>query len=249
LNIATGARTRWATIFSGLWMAAILVAFSGLVGQVVMATLSAVLIVAAVGSLRTGAVRAILRTGRTSQIAVISTFVATLLLPIPAAVGLGVVLSLLMQLNQEALDLRLVELVPDEDGRFRERPAPTRLKSRQVILLDIYGSLFYAGARTLQARLPDPSGSEFPAVVIRLRGRAELGSTSFAVLSDYATRLDTVGGRLYVAGIDPVLLHQLQRNRTVERAGDVRLFEATDRIGEASLDAYHAAEKWLAELD
>jgi SulP family sulfate permease len=29
LNVAAGARGRWASIFSGLWMLAILVAFSG----------------------------------------------------------------------------------------------------------------------------------------------------------------------------------------------------------------------------
>ena len=42
LNIAAGARTRWASIFSGVWMLVILIAFSELVGDVVMATLAAV---------------------------------------------------------------------------------------------------------------------------------------------------------------------------------------------------------------
>jgi hypothetical protein len=39
----------------------------------------------------------------------------------------------------------------------------------------------------------------------------------------------------------------VQRNRTVESAGDVRLFQATDTLGEASLDAYDHAERRLAE--
>ena len=38
----------------------------------------------------------------------------------------------------------------------------------------------------------------------------------------------------------------MQRNRTVESAGDVRLYVATDVIGEASLEAYHHAQEWLA---
>ena len=54
------------------------------------------------------------RTGRTSQLAIAITFVATLVLPVAAAVGIGVVVSLVLQLNQSALDLRVVELVPDE---------------------------------------------------------------------------------------------------------------------------------------
>lgn len=248
LNVAAGASGRWAGIFSGIWMAVILVAFSGIVGEVVMATLAAVLILAAIGSFRTGQVLAILRTGRNSQIGVVATFVATLFLPVAAAVGVGLTIALLMQINQEALDLRIVSLVPTLDGRFDERTAPRELASREVLLLDIYGSLYYAGAKTLQAHLPDPGSASSPAVVIRLRGRAMLGATSFAVLSDYAERLDAAGGRLYLSGVDPATHRQMRRNRAVETAGDVQVFEAGPTIGESSLEAYRAAEAWIADL-
>ncbi len=246
LNVSAGARGRWAAIFSGVWMAVILVAFSGLVGSVAMSTLAAVLIVAAAGSLRTGQLLAIVRTGRNSQVAVIATFIATLFLPVAAAVGVGVALALMMQINQEALDLRIVRLDPDAAGRFIETPAPRSLASHEVILLDIYGSLYYAGAKTLQAHLPDPTGSVRPAVVLRLRGRALLGATSYAVLSDYAARLGAVGGRLYLSGVDPTTNRQMQRNRTVPSAGDVEVFESTSAVGESSLAAYHAARAWVA---
>jgi SulP family sulfate permease len=245
LNVAAGAAGRWAAIFSGLWMALLLLLFSGLVGTVVMSTLAAVLVFAALGSFRVGDVRAILRTGRISQIAVIATFAATLLLPVAAAVGIGLVFSLLMQLNQEAIDLRVVELTPRDDGTFVERPAAPRLESRQVVLLDVYGSLFYAGARTLQARLPDPAQAESPAVVLRLRGRVTLGATAFAVLADYAERLAAVSGRLYLSGVDPAVRDQIRRTRTVEQVTGVRIFEADNVIGESSLEAYHAAHRWL----
>ena len=164
-----------------------------------------------------------------------------------AAVGVGFAIALLLQMNQEAIDLRIVELIPTEDGRMVESPAPKHLESRRVMLIDIYGSLYYAGARTLQARLPDPVGSEQPAVVIRLRGRTMLGATSFEVLSDYAKRLDAVGGCLYVSGVDPAMHSQMTRNRRVPAAGEVKVFEATEFVGESSLEAYHAAEAWLAE--
>jgi SulP family sulfate permease len=246
LNVSAGAASRWASIFSGLWMALLLLLFSGLVGTVAMATLAAVLIFAAIGSFRVGDVRAILRTGRISQIAVIATFVATLLLPVAAAVGIGLVFSLLMQLNQEAIDLRVVEVTPRDDGSLVERPAKRRLESRTVVLLDVYGSLFYAGARTLQARLPDPAQADSPAVVLRLRGRVRLGATAFAVLSDYAERLAAAGGRLYLSGVDPAVVDQIRRNRTVDEVTGVRVFEADDVVGESSLHAYHAASEWLA---
>ena len=113
--------------------------------------------------------------------------------------------------------------------------------------MDVYGSLYYAGARTLQADLPDPARAEHPAVVLRLRGRITLGATSFAVLADYAERLAAVGGCFYFSGVDPALMAQIDHNRTLEQAGDVRVFEATVVVGETSLEAYPAARVWLAD--
>ncbi|MDP9144563.1 MAG: SulP family inorganic anion transporter [Actinomycetota bacterium] len=245
LNISAGAVGRWASIFSGIWMVVILVAFSGIVGAVAMPTLAAILIVAAVGSLRLGQIRTILRTGPTSKIALIATFGATLFLSIPEAVAVGVIISLLLQLNQEALDLRVVELVPLPNGGFEEHPAPRSLSSHHVTLLDVYGSLFYAGARTLQARLPEVGDAVEPVVVLRLRGRTVLGATAFKVFNDYAASLEDVEGKFYVSGVDRTLVEQFNRAGHVQAHGPVQLVEATPVVGESSLAAYHQAETWL----
>jgi SulP family sulfate permease len=245
LNISAGAVGRWASIFSGIWMVVILVAFSGIVGVVAMPTLAAILIVAAVGSLRLGQIRTILRTGSTSKIAFIATFVSTLFLSIPEAVAVGVIISLLLQLNQEALDLRVVALVPMPDGSFEEHPAPRSLSSHHVTLLDVYGSLFYAGARTLQARLPEVGDAIEPVVVLRLRGRTVLGATAFKVFNDYAASLEGVEGKFYVSGVDRTLVEQFHRAGHFQAHGPVQLAEATPVVGESSLAAYHEAETWL----
>lgn len=209
-----------------------------------MPTLAAVLIFAAAGALRAGEIRTIMRTGRISQIAVTSTFLATLFLPVAAAVALGVVLSLLLQLNRGARDLSVVELVPAGHGRFTERPAPASLPSDQVIILDIYGSLLYAGSRTLQARLPDPAGSHAPAVVLRLRGRTSLGATFLKVAVGYAERLAEVDGQLYLSGLDPSVAERFRHTGRLE--GLARMFEATPLVGESTGAARHAAQAWLA---
>jgi SulP family sulfate permease len=246
LNVAAGARGRWASIFSGLWMLAILVVFSGIVGRVVMPTLAAVLIYAAAGSLRSGAIGTILRTGRSSQIAFGVTVVATIFLPVAAAVGVGVALSLLLQLNREALDLKVVRLKPTASGRFAEGAAPATLPSHAVTLLDVYGSLYYAGAKTLAARLPETAGAERPVVVLRLRGRTQLGASSLVVLDAYAERLADVDGRLILSGAAPELVQQLRRTGREHLDAEVSVFGAKDAIGDSSDAAYREAERWLA---
>jgi SulP family sulfate permease len=247
LNVSAGATDRWASIFSGVWMLVILVALSEVVGLVAMPTLAAVLIVAAIGSIRVGQIESILRTGPNSQIALISTFVATLFLSIPTAVAIGVVLSLMLQLNQEAIDLRVVEWVPAPDGGFRERPAPTSLVSHHVTILNAYGSLFYAGARTLQARLPEVGDAVEPVVVLRMRGRIGLGATAFKVLTDYSGRLETAEGRLYLSGVDPQLMAQFQRAGHISAHGPMQIYEAAPHLGESTLAALRDAEAWIVE--
>jgi SulP family sulfate permease len=243
LNVSVGGRTRWAAIWSGLWMLVILAVFSGLVGRIAVPTLGAILIFAAVGSLRLGEVTSILRTGRISQVAVITTFGATLFLPVAAAVGIGVALSLLLQLNQEAMDLTVVELIPRDDGRFEERPPPPALTSNHVTILDVYGSLLYAGSRTLEAHLPDPGPAQSPVVVLRLRRRTSLGATFVKVVAGYADRLADSGGRLYLSGLEQGLTEQLRRTGHLD--GPVRAFEATPVVGESTQAAYLDAEAWL----
>lgn len=245
LNLAMGARTRWAAILSGLLLLPIVVLLSGLVGLVPMPILAGVLVFAAVTSMRPGIIRAIWRTGATSQIAMVTTFVATLFLPVATAVGIGVALSLLLQLNQEAMDLKVVRLRPHPDGTFHEVPAPTALPSDEVTVLDVYGSLLYAGSRTLQARLPDPAGSRRAAVVVRLRGRTALGATFYRVLHDYTARLAGTGGRLYLSGLDEGLLDQLHRAGGLDLTGPARAVPATEVLGESTHRALVEAEAWL----
>ena len=249
LNLAAGARTRWASIWSGIWMLLIIVVFSGVVGQVAMPTLAAVLIFAAAGSVDLGELRTVFRSSVASQVALATTFAATLFLPIAAAVGIGVALSLLLQLNREAMDLRVVRLVPLADGRFREEPAPARLADHEVTVLEAYGSLLFAGARTLQARLPDPTGADRPAVVLRLRGRVALGATFVVVVEDYAERVAGAGGRMYLSGVDPKLVAQLRRTETgARRPGSerpVRIFEATELVGGSTEEAVEVAREFV----
>jgi sulfate permease, SulP family len=244
LNIAAGARTRWAAVLSGLWMLVILVLLSGVIGKVALPTLAGLLIYAAVRSLQLAQAASILRAGATSVVAIIATFIGTLFLPVAAAVGIGVAISLLLQLNREALDLSVVEVVPRDDGRLEERAVPAHLESHHVTMLQAYGSLLYAGSRTLQARLPDPSGTESPAVVLRLRGRTAVGATFSRVVGDYARRLQAVGGRLYLAGLDPRLKQMLDRT-SAEQLPNVEMIEGTPVLRESSLAAYEAASRWV----
>ena len=247
LSVSAGARTRWAAVLAGAFMLLILLAFAPIVELVPMPALAGLLIVAGLNTINLGEAAVIWRTGIMSRIAIVATFATTLFLPIQAAVAIGVLLSTLLYLNQASMDVSLKEWVELPDGRIEERPPPARLESERPTVLDIEGSMFYAGAQTLARLLPAPEDSVRPVVVLRIRGRTKVGATFIQIVDRYAGRLAAVGGRLYLSGVDERVRVQLVRSGKLDLGGEVWLENVTPIIGESTRRAMADAHAWLLE--
>ena len=245
LNVTAGARTRWAAIFSGLWMLLIVPFLVGPVGKVAMPALAALLIFAAANAIRVEEGLSIWRTGWASRTAIAVTFGATLFLPIQVAIGIGALLSALLHTYSASSDISLVELVELPDGRIGSRPPPAQLPGNAVTVLGVYGSLFYAGAWTLERLLPSPRGAERPLVVLRLRGHSRVGATFVDLVTSYARQLGDAGGRLYLAGVEDRVRDQLTRSGKVEASGPLEIFAETDVGGDSTVSAVAAASALL----
>lgn len=249
LNVVSGAVRRWAAVFAGLWMGVIVIGFPGMVSQVAMPALAGLLIIAGIQSIKPRDVGSVWRAGWPSRFAATATFLGTLILPIQAAVGLGVAISTVLYLNRASTDVSVVELIRLPDGRIEERKPPKRLPPDRVTVLDIYGHLFYAGVRTLERLLPLPEkGSGHPAVVLRLRGRTGLGATLEEVLSRYADKLAEVGGRLYLTGLSEQAHEEVIRMSKLSLIGPVRAYMVTPIIGESTAEAQDDAKAWLVSI-
>jgi len=135
---------------------------------------------------------------------------------------------------------------PKVEKRTEERVAPHRLPPHAVTVLHIYGHLFYAGARTLEDKLPSPRGARNAVVVMRMRGRSNLGATLIDVLASYAKELQKGNGRLYLAGINPAVRDEIVRTAKLDLSGPVQLYEMTPLVGEATRKAVADAKAWLA---
>jgi SulP family sulfate permease len=247
VNVQSGARTRWAAVLSGVFVLVIVLLLGSIVEQVVMASLAAILVTAAVGAIDLTAASSVWQAGWNSRLPILFTFLLTLLLPIQLAVLGGVLLSAVLYLASSSADVNLVELVMAENGEMREEPPPKHLRSESVLVLQVYGSLFYAGARTLARRLPEAGGATKPIVILRLRGKSHLGATVIEVLCSYANSLQARGGHLYLAGIGPDLRKQLLRGKRLRLAG-VRVFGATPTVGSSLQRSYKDARTWLVQI-
>lgn len=249
LNVVSGAQTRWSVILAGIWMAVFVVALPDVISYVAMPALGALLILAGLGSLKPTEIRSVWEAGWTSRLAGGTTFAGTLVLPIQAAVGLGVVLSAILYVSQSSSDVSVVELVERADGRIEERPPARRLASNRATVLDVYGHLFYAGARTLEGLLPSPRGAERPIVILRLRGRTSLGATLIDVLSKYAHDLHAAKGRLYLTGLSRSVHQEVGHSGKIHLSGTVQAYRASPVLGESTRRALGDAQAWAADAE
>ncbi|MCL4829566.1 MAG: STAS domain-containing protein [Caldilinea sp.] len=245
LLLSAGARSRWANILAGLFVAVIVVVAAPLAELVPMPALAALLIVAGYQGLRIEAAQTIWRTGNVPATVMGLTFLATLFIPLQYAVLVGVALSIVLYVAQQANQVVVNEWVLKPEGFPVEQPAPSVLPSRRLTVLQVYGSLFFAAAKNLEEMLPAAENTTRAAVILTLRGRTEIGSTFVTVLRRYNQTLHAHDGNLFLAGVDEAVHNQLAKTGLLKEIGEANVFPATPQLGEALNTAIDAANAWL----
>jgi len=176
------------------------------------------------------------------------TFVMTLALPVQYAVLLGVVLAMGQFIYQSSTDIGVAELVMQPDGTFIEREEPDRLLPNSIVLLEPFGSLYFAGAHSLESHLPDPQGAQGGTVILRLRDVRQAGSTLVSVLERYAQKLHRNGAQLVLTELSDKVYDQLTHTETIELIGIDRAYRAEPEVFAATRRAVRDVQKQIDAL-
>jgi SulP family sulfate permease len=246
VNINAGAKSRLALIISAAVIIVLVMLFGNAVEYLAMPAIAALLIVAGYEAIKVEAIRDVWNTGWAPRCILVFTFVMTLALPVQYAVLLGVVLAMGQFIYQSSTDIRIVELELQADGSFVERPAPQRLAANSIVVLQPYGSLFFAGASVLESKLPDPKEGAGATVIIRLRDLTQGGSTLVSVVERYAKKLHHVGAQLVLTELTDRVYEQLTKTATIELIGVDRAYRAEDDFLAATRQAVQEARQSIS---
>lgn len=82
-------------------------------------------------------------------------------------------------------------------------------------------------------------------LLVRLRGRTDLGTTFVDVLARYAAQLDQAGSRLVVASVDSRVMCQLHSGGVVDIIGPEGVVIGDERVGAALASAVSEAQAWI----
>ena len=247
LIMSAGAKSRWTNIFGGLFVAVIVFAAAPLVELVPMPGLAALLIVAGFQGLRIEQAIVVWNTGKLTAIVMIMTFVATLVVPLRDAVLVGMAFSILLHVFREANKVVITQILPVAGGLPEEGPVPKLLPSNELTMLQVYGNLFFAGAKYVEEMLPAVGQTTHAVVALSLRGKPETGSTFISVLQHYAQDLQAHNSKLMLVGVDSALRDQLARTGVLKLIGEENVFLATPQFGGAMNKAAVAAYAWLGQ--
>ncbi len=245
IMLSAGAKSRWANVIMGLFVAIFVFFFADQVEKVALPAIAAVLIVAGFGVYNFEEIKDIWDVSRSSRLVMLVTFLATLVLDIQEAVFIGIILSILDFVYTSAQDVQVVELVEKKEGVFEERPCPAELRDNSITILYAWGALFFASARTIEDLLPDASEAKRAVVILRMHGRSRIGSTFIQIVERYAGRLQANGGKLMLSGLSQNVWDQLERTETFEALPESDVFLADEILGGSTKQAFSTAQDWL----
>ena len=246
LIVAAGAKTRLALFIAAGVMALTITLLSPVVAQVAMPSLAALLIVVGAGAIKPAQIASVVKTGLLQSTIMVVTFALTLVIPLQFAVLVGVGLGIILFVAEQSNRLRVRQISMDDSGRLRESdPTPT-VGAERVVVLQPYGSLFFASAPVFAAQLPKvDSSTRKSVVVVRLRGRDEIGLALVDVLRRYARELEKHDARLFVITSSDRVMAQMAAGGLVADVGEGAIYRADEWLGETTRRAYRDAEEWI----
>jgi SulP family sulfate permease len=242
-----GAKTRMALLISSVVMAIVIVIFGDAVGYIAMPALAGLLMIVGFRTIKPADIKAVWKTGTTQAMVMTVTFVLTMIIPLQYAVLVGVGISMILYIINQSNRVTIKRWVPDGQGNMRETDPPESVGVSEVIILQPYGSLFFAAAPVFEEILPDVVDTTNDSVVIlRLRGRTDLGSTFMDVLRRYAEELNAADSKLVIISADERIHEQLAVTRVTAAVGSENIYTSDEWVGSTLKRAYADAQNWVA---
>ena len=235
LLTAAGARSRLANITAAAVMIVVILFFSSIAGYIAMPALAGLLMLVGFRMFNFTQLVMVWKTGATQASVMIVTFVLTLVIPLQYAVLIGVGLSVILFVARQSNHIKVVRWTfPSKALLAHEEPPPAELPKSEIVVLAIYGSLFFASAPIFVAQLPTVTPkSSGSVVVLRLRGKEDLGSTIILAISRYQEELMAAGSFLVITGVGQRLIAQLRATKSETLWGADNIFEATGWVGQS----------------
>jgi len=246
LNFLAGARTRFAGVFSSLWIVAILALLGSWVHYIPLASLAGLLIVIGASMFRWHHIRVAFRATRSDAAVLILTFASALVLSLRQAIYVGVISSLVLFLRKASAP-HLVEYDIEGDSMREIRDASER-SHPQISIIHVEGELFFGAAELFEDEVRWLArDSNIRVVILRMKNARHLDATAVMALEGLLKFMRAGGRLLLISGPSPGVMGVLSRSGLLDEIGRDCVFESEENLTASTRKALLRAQQFLGK--
>lgn len=243
LNKASGAKTRFAAMGSGVCVFILILVFDYYVGKIPLATLATLMLFTAATMVNIKELFICLRATRMDAFVVLVTLGSSLIFTLDVALYIGVVVSIVLYLKQAAIP-HLIEYAFNNVGKLRplemedERPDPA------ICIIQAEGELFFGSADLLQTKLRNIAEDEnLKVIIIQLLNTRFLDASCCLALRQVLRYLKATKRTLMLSGVSPEVWGVLDDSHLLYEIGEANCFAANEQLpSEPTRNAYAQAK-------
>ena len=228
LSYRTGARSSLASAFAGLFVLLSSFILAPAVAQLPRAVISAELVLAAYGMIDRKRMLRIWKGNRTDAAIMLTTLIATLLLPLQFAVLIGIMMSLGAYILQTSTP-QVIAVLPDDNFRHWG-PHPHKPQCPQLGILDVLGDLYFGAVSHVEESIHRHMAL-YPAqrfLLLRMHSVQRIDISGINVLENLLRAYRARGGDIYMTRVREPVMHLMQTS------GFYRLLGADHFVSEDS---------------
>lgn len=228
VNFEAGAITPLSSIFSALFLGAILLLVAPLTAWLPMSAMGGVILVVAFKLIDVRHIREIFKSSRSESFVLVTTFCGVLLFQIEFAIYTGVLLSLALYLTQMSHP-HIQSLVPDGTGsrrRMKDPAAGGLAECPQLKIIRIDGSLFFGAANHVSEIFEEMDGNDPRHLLIVGSGISYIDVSGAMMLAQEAERRRALKKDLYLCRLDREVHDFLKLGGYLQDIGQANVFDS-----------------------
>ena len=231
LSYEAGGRTPLASVFSGLWVLAAMLALAPLAKHLPRAALAGVLLVTAAGMVDRKEMKRILRSSKGDSTIMLSTLAATLLLPLEVAVLSGMLVSFGRFLIKTSTP-GVYAVVPDENFRHFLR-AEKQTVCPQLGVMKIEGSLYFGAVNHVEEAIyaNQATNPRQMFLLLKMHMVDHCDVSGIHMLEGVVRAYRKRGGDVFLDGVRPMVRHMMNLAGFDRFLGQDNILDQDDTIG------------------
>ncbi len=224
LNYSSGARTPLSAVWAGVLSLIIVILLGRVVVWIPRAGLAALFICVAVALVKPRQLRICWKATRSDAVTLALTILASLSVPLHAAIFMGVAVSMILYLRKAARPV-LVEYEFGQGGELQAKSDGSTSQNPGISIVHVEGELFFGAAELFRTQiLRTARDPQLRILILRMKNARHLDATSVMALEDLTHWLHSHQRHLIISGLSKEVYRVLLRSGMIEIIGRENIF-------------------------